>query len=167
MKKAFCLIISVVLFSTGLFAQEPIKKIDHEAVREKVLKKKLAYYTENLRLTKEEYERFAPVYSQYDKEVFAIGAGVHEAIDKLKDDKWQSMNAQEAEELLKQLSEAEKQESDLKLAYFEKFKSLLPAKKVAKLMVEERSIKRKVMKCKNQKNPNCKKHPKDPSEKNK
>ncbi len=146
MKKVFCLIFSVILFSTGLFAQENTKKVDPEALREKVLKKKLAFYAEKLKLSKGEYDKFVPIYSQYDKELFDIGAVSHQANHKLKGDKWQNIKADEADELLKQFSESEKQAADVKIAYVEKFKSVLPAKKVAKLMIEERSIMRKVMK---------------------
>ena len=51
MKKTILLSLIVVLFSANLFAQEQDKKMKPQQVREKVMKKKKALYTERLNLS--------------------------------------------------------------------------------------------------------------------
>ena len=125
----------VSFLSLGAFAQPGngmTKKEQKEAQR-------IAFLTEKLALTPAEAEKFWPVYREYKKA----------QVDLRKNDKPKKpggkvaeMTDEELEKLLDDMITFKQKELDLKKKYHEKFKTILPIKKVAKLYHAEEQFKK-------------------------
>ena len=109
----------------------PTKKQQKEA-------KRVAFLTEKLDLTPEEAEKFWPVYREYKK--------AHVELRKTgkpkRDGKVSEMTDEELEKLLDSMIEFKQKELDLKKKYHDKFKEVLPIRKVAKLYHAEEQYKK-------------------------
>lgn len=155
MKRVIVSCLLAVLLSVGAFAQEQRPKVDPEVLREKIITKKKAIYTERLELTKKESEKFWPIYEKYDAELFKLKAMQREAHHKMRDAKQSKEDAELAEEYLDVCLSTEEQIAALTKEYVEQFKTVLPVQKVAKLMMEEKKIMRELTKCKKNKGKQC------------
>lgn len=133
------------------FAQEQSQKVDPEVLREKIIKKKKAIYTERLELTKKESEKFWPIYEKYDAEMFQLRDKQKRLIHGMRHSDLLKETPEKAEEQVNDLLTLEEQIAEVTKHYFEQFKTILPAPKVAKLLIEERSIMRELTKCKKHK----------------
>ncbi len=146
MKKTILLSLIVVLFSANLFAQEQDKKMKPQQVREKVMKKKKALYTERLNLTKEESDKFWVIYEEYDAKMFAIRDHQIEHLHRLKGKDILTCDAATAEAFIKTEMETERALQQTTASYVEKFQEVLPPQKVAKLLMEERKFMKELTK---------------------
>lgn len=155
MKRVIVSCLLAVLLSVGAFAQEQRPKVDPEVLREKIITKKKAIYTERLELTKKESEKFWPIYEKYDAELFKLKAMQREAHHKMRDAKQSKEDTELAEEYLDVCLSTEEQIAALTKEYVEQFKTVLPVQKVAKLMMEEKKIMRELTKCRNNKGKQC------------
>lgn len=154
--KIFFAIIAMFL-AMPVFAQEKTKDckdVDKKALQQKMMTMKKATFTKNLKLTKEESERFWPMYEELDKEINTIIEKQHQFMAKYKDKDLLSIDEETANELLEMEIGVEKQIAQLKGEYYKKFQSILPSSKVLKLITEEKTLMRKVMK-KNHKQGKC------------
>ncbi len=140
MKRAFFIAMLALLMGTTLFAQEHSCKVDGDAFREKILKKKMAIYTERLKLTKEESDKFWAVYKEYDEAIFRQRDRQREVREKLKGRDVLDVETALANEFIATNLEADREINRLENKYMEIFKTILPPRKVAKLMCEERKI---------------------------
>jgi hypothetical protein len=112
--------------------------------REKMEAQRIAFITQELKLTPDEAKAFWPVYNEYDakrhelKKSFRQSGDYHKAdIDKLTE--------KEATQILdNQIIEAQKF-LDLRKEYHAKFKSVLPAVKILKLYDAERQFQKMLM----------------------
>ncbi len=144
--KNLTLVLALTLGSTVLFAQSDGEKRMEEK-RAEIERQKVAYITTQLELTPEESKAFWPLYERYNMEM-----------DQFKDAKREEkreMRAQASEERLseaeidanmKRRFETERAKLALEESYYERFKSVLPAHKVAELYEVEREFKRELMK---------------------
>lgn len=123
------------LSSTALIAQKGEKKAENEAERKAKME---AYLTEQLELTDAEKKAFFPVYEQFQKEKKALRAASRAM--KKKGVKMEDLSDAELEEVMQASFETKQKELDLKKKYHEKFKKVLPLKKVAKLYMVERKM---------------------------
>jgi hypothetical protein len=132
-----------LLISISSFAQEGEMS---PAKQEKIKSMKIAFITDRVALTPEEAEKFWPIYNEYTAEVEKIqkgkkgtrGPGVYDTIDKLTD--------KEVEAHIDNSFTAEQQLLDLKKKYYQKYKSILSVKKIAKLYQAEEQFKRELIK---------------------
>jgi hypothetical protein len=129
--------ILMLFASVQLFAQP-----NHEAA-EKIRSKKIAYLTEYLKLTPEEAQKFWPVYNQKEDESKELRKQMHE-INKNK--KWEDMTDAEAENMLEQMLIIRQKELDLDKKYLQKFKEVIPVKKVAMLHKAEIEFRKEMIK---------------------
>ena len=120
------LLIAVALVASSLtYAQKgDDRKEDREA-------KKIAYISTSLDLTPEEAKDFWPVYNEMEEERKEIRKQYKDV--RPRDKKLEEMSDEEVEKLLSSMMEMKQKELDLKKKYHEKFKAVLPVKKVAKL----------------------------------
>lgn len=151
MKRVIVSCLLAVLLSVGAFAQEQRPKVDPEVLREKIITKKKAIYTERLELTKKESEKFWPIYEKYDAEMFQLRDKQKRLIHGMRHSDLLKETPEKAEEQVNDLLTFEEQIAEVTKHYFEQFKTILPAPKVAKLLIEERSIMRELTKCKKHK----------------
>ncbi|TWO31961.1 sensor of ECF-type sigma factor [Seonamhaeicola sediminis] len=134
--KIYLLPLLIFLLSLNLSAQQ--------SDREKIEALKVSFITEQLDLTKEEAEKFWPVYNEFDKKNHAIRHQEMRSVRKEIKDNLSSMTDKKAEELLSKLNSIESRLHKNRLDFTTKIKTILSPKKVIKLKVAEEDFKRKM-----------------------
>ena len=141
--KTLPLLIAAVLLSTIAFGQKDQQQ-GKRPTKEKIKALKIAHITNSLDLSTNEAQQFWPVYNELE-------AKMDEFHEKRKANRKKSKQETELSdaELEKVLNErfADKQtELDLRKEYYNKFKTVLPIQKVAKLYKAEHSFKKELLK---------------------
>lgn len=117
-------------------------KAQEENRREKMEALKIAYITEKIDLSESEAKEFWPVFNEYQKE----RKNIRTRKKGKEKPNFDEMSDSEVEAFIdKRILNAERMLA-LRKKYLEKFKSILPIKKVAKLLEAERGFKREVLK---------------------
>jgi len=113
--------------------------------KEKVGAMKVAFLTDKLDLTAKEAQVFWPIYNEFENKLETYrktrkkdALAVLETIENLSD--------KEVESLVDAEIKQRQNELDIQKEYHEKFKKILPVKKVAKLYVAENDFKRQLLK---------------------
>ncbi|RMG77793.1 MAG: hypothetical protein D6707_10740 [Bacteroidetes bacterium] len=143
MKKKMSLVLLLVTTIWSANAQ-PKKMPPQKMKKEQIKAEKIAFITKELQLTPEEAQRFWPVYNEYEAKQEAIHQE-HRQLMKQKREN-QEPTDKEAEEMLNKYLSLKQQELDIEKEYIEKFKQVLPVKKVGKLMEAEHKFKKELLK---------------------
>lgn len=130
MKPKLYILFFTLLLSVSLFAQGRKEKV--EALR-------VAFITQKLNLTADESQKFWPAYNEYVDKVKAARQEFRRQSNDFITDK-QAQDYLDAELLLKQ------RELALYKEYYERFKKVLPLKKVAALREAEEDFKKELLK---------------------
>lgn len=111
-----------------------------KASSERIEAQKIAFFTNRLELTPEEAQVFWPVYNEYSdaKNELRKESVRHQEMDDLND--------AQANELIKKYLDTKQRSIALDNEYIDKFKKVLPSKKVLQLIVLERKFKEEVLK---------------------
>jgi len=132
------------LISFSFYAQND-KKTDEK--REKIKAYKVSFLTTELELTSNEAEKFWPVYNAFDDKQYELR---HEKMktymNKLDDDRINSISEKEAATLLSQIESTDKEIYVLREKYMSNLKKILSAKKILKLKKSEDDFNRKLLK---------------------
>lgn len=134
MKKT-SIVLSFLLISSVVFGQMGKRR---EALEERVKSLKIAFVTEKLALTPDESEKFWPVYNQMEAERASLMA-------EKKSDFGDDITDKEAQLYITRHFEIREKEILLERRYIDKFKTLLPDRKVAKLLWVEKQFRQEVM----------------------
>lgn len=103
--------------------------------KSKIKEIKVAYFTERLKLTKSESEKFWKIYDQYDSERYELRKAAKKPEDKRK---FSEMSDKEISEFIDYTFDIKEKELALQRKYFAEFKKILPAQKVVRLIhIEE------------------------------
>jgi hypothetical protein len=128
---------SLFIFTGAGFAQE---ETDMQDRKENIETMKIAFITKKLDLTPQEAQKFWPVYNQYNDKAKELRK------KRRQDNRETRMNFDELSD--KEIEQAidndmtyRQKELDLQKEYHEKFKAVLPVKKVAKLYAAEEQFK--------------------------
>lgn len=111
-----------------------------EQVRDKIEAYKIAFFTEKLQLTPDESKRFWPLFNQFENE--------REALKKRyggEDTRIELMSDKEVEDFLTKHIEMEEQMVKLRRDYIQRFKEILPIRKVAMLQRIDTEFKRALL----------------------
>ena len=122
-------IIFLMLFVTNQFtviAQKP----DQSQNKEQREARKIAFFTMKMELTSDESLRFWPVVNEMEAELKALKKENADGRKMLKDKK--EISDEELVEIMDARLQISKDVLDIKIKYHEKFKEILPIKKVAK-----------------------------------
>ncbi len=132
-------IIASLLF-LSLFASDMVSAQNR---KDEIKARKVEYITSKLDLSVEEAEKFWPIYNEFqDKK-----KNLRKERRALKPDKsFDEMNDQEIETLMDKHFEYKQKELNLEKEYMNKFKTVLPIKKVAKLRIVEEQFKKELLK---------------------
>lgn len=144
MKKTFLIALSLFA-AVSSFAQKP--DMNHEQFKkefERIRSEKIAYFTAELDLSPEEAQVFWPVYNEFWKDYQSAHGKVMEAFRALRDIDENTADSK-TESLIDNYVKAQKDESTVSARYSEKFKKVLPLKKVAKLYQAEESFRMKMI----------------------
>jgi hypothetical protein len=126
-----------LLFTLNIFGQSQRK----EAIEEKIKSLRIAFITEKLSLTPEESEKFWPVYNQLEAEKKALNT--EKKMDKNVD--LETMNDKDAQSYINRHFELKEKETLLEKKNVEKLKTILPTKKIAKLLWVEKQFRQEIM----------------------
>jgi hypothetical protein len=128
--------------STAQFAQAQ-EDLDPDK-RERLEALKVAYLTKELDLTPQEAQQFWPLYNEMEAKMKAIRK---QRRDNRLDTKanHESLSDQELSAAVDRELAFEQQELDLKKQYNERFKKILPIKKVAKLHAAEHGFRKELL----------------------
>ena len=108
--------------------------------KERIEALKISYITRALHLTPEEAQAFWPIYNEYQDKLEVLKKERRAAtFERWKKDR--DLSDREIEEALDQYLAYNRKELDLQETYIEKFKTVLPVKKVAQLSVAEERFK--------------------------
>lgn len=135
MKRILLIALIFNVFGTALSAQP-----DPERREERIKAFRIAIFTEVLSLTSKEAEAFWPVYNEYteNKEKLAQQFKPVKPLDNMSD--------AEVEEQIKRHFERQARELDLEKELYQKLRSVLPARKIAKLPAAEREFRESLLK---------------------
>jgi Spy/CpxP family protein refolding chaperone len=140
-KKILPIILFLVSFS--FYAQND--KTDEK--REKIKAYKVSFLTTELELTSTEAEKFWPIYNAYDDKQFELKhQKMKTYLQRLDDDKINSISEKEATALLSQMESTDKDLYLLRVKYNSDLKKVLSAKKILKLKKSEDDFNRKLLK---------------------
>ena len=134
MKKT-SIVLSFLLISSVMFGQMGKRR---EALEERIKSLKIAFVTEKLALSPDESEKFWPVYNQMEAERASLMA-------EKKSDFGDDITDKEAQLYITRHYEIREKEILLERRYIDKFKTLLPDRKVAKLLWVEKQFRQEVM----------------------
>lgn len=132
------------LITFSFYAQND-KKVDEK--REKIKAYKVSFLTTELELTSTEAEKFWPIYNAFDDKQYELRHDKMKMyLNKLDDDKINSISEKEAGTLLCQIEGTDKELYQLREKYNANLKKILSAKKILKLKKSEDDFNRKLLK---------------------
>ncbi|HEY8366320.1 MAG TPA: hypothetical protein VIL57_04145 [Bacteroidia bacterium] len=136
--------IAFMLVPVLTFAQEPAStaarpKKDHAEMQKKMTEMRVNYVRENLGLTDAQNEKFIPLYKEKLEKVAALRKEQRSVAKDFKTN-FESKSDVEIDASMKAKFDAQLKVLNLEKEYYEKFKSVIPVKKVAKLEQVEREF---------------------------
>lgn len=118
---------------------------EHEETgNDRVESLKIAFITEKLNLTSSEAKNFWPVYNEFESQIKRLRAKEKENIASLKAKT--AVSDQDADKFMVDQLQLKQQQLDLTKRYIGEFKKVLPAKKVARLLMLEQEFKQQLLK---------------------
>lgn len=142
MKLKNILPILLFLVSFSFYAQS-----DKDEKREKIKAYKVSFLTTELELSSTEAEKFWPIYNAFDDKQYELRHDKMKTyLNRLDDDKINSISEKEASTLLCQIESTDKELYLLREKYMSNLKKILSAKKILKLKKSEDDFNRKLLK---------------------
>ncbi|CAN5323460.1 hypothetical protein BH09BAC1_BH09BAC1_29930 [soil metagenome] len=135
-------ILLLMFASLSTFAQG--KNDSDNIPHEKIKTLKIAYLTSKLNFTAEEAQAFWPLYNEYQDKKLAINQKRMNMGKAMKNDVEQFTDA-ELNKMLDEYIALRQQESNLEAEYLQKFRKVLPVKKIVLLQKAEREFKMEVL----------------------
>lgn len=123
-------------------AQEGPPMKGKDRMIEKMESMRVAFLTNALDLTSDESAKFWPVYNEYAKKRMELRKDL---MDKKRNMRDQNLSEEESEKELEEQLSVQEKELSLKRSYYEKFKAILPAQKLAKLEPSEKEFNHEVL----------------------
>ncbi len=117
-----------------------------ESLKEQIRNAKIACFTNNIKLTSAEAEKFWPLYNEYFEKRENLLRERNELLYKLNSDYGiESASEKEIKTMLDQFVKSVEQESAIHAEYYKKFLMILPPKKVARMYQAEEQFKRSLL----------------------
>lgn len=147
--KTFIMFIAMVAITMNAISQQktPMAKKDQ---REAIQAQKVAFLTQKLNLTPEEAQIFWPVYNQCQKELGALrerpkGTDAQNKGERNQKPNIDEMSDKEVEDMMKNELNKRRKAIDIHESCINKYKKVLPIKKVAKLHDAEKQFRRELL----------------------
>ncbi len=139
MKQHICSLLLAMVCVFPVTAQNDTGK-----VREQVEAFRVAYYTRELDLTSREAQVFWPVYNEYADELERNKAAQREKQQTLRQ-VYNSGSEEDVDRLMQELLALKRDEVDVTIQYHDRFKEVIPVRKVALLYRAETEFKRRLL----------------------
>ena len=134
-------LILIALIPFSAFSQQPANKKEMAIKqRENRAAVKIAYFTNEMKLTVEESQNFWPIVNEMQEELKSLRSEMKYNFKRKTDDA--EVNDKELEEMMDARMQMGIKQMEIKIKYHEKFKQILPIKKVAKYYEATKSYKR-------------------------
>lgn len=130
----------IALFWGLAIGQAQAQNNNQGRIAQRIEAMKSAFITDRLRLSPEEAQQFWPLYNEYEAEEKRIREQYRPAKPVME------MSDAEAEALLADMLQMEEKLLDLKAKYIQRFKSVLPARKIAMIPKVEEEFKKELLK---------------------
>jgi Spy/CpxP family protein refolding chaperone len=140
MLKNLFTILTVILFSSAVYSQPSRGRGGFEQVEAE----KTAYFTRALDLTSEEAREFWPVYDEFRDRKSAIIREKHSLLRYFTEN-YDNMDEKEAEEIAGKYLDLQIRETSLTEEFHEKFKKVLPPKKVMRFYHAENEFRMQLL----------------------
>ncbi|MCE2786454.1 MAG: hypothetical protein ACK44P_05205 [Bacteroidota bacterium] len=134
------LLVALLSVST-IFAQQTDEDDDGKA--DKIEALKVGFITEKLNLSSAEAKSFWPVYNEFEVQMKKLRVKERENVRLLKAKS--SLTDADADKFLNEQLSLKQQQLDLNKKYVAEFKKVLPAKKVARLLMLEQEFKQQLL----------------------
>ena len=141
MKNLLIILFILTGFCSGLNAQgcgDNCKK------KEQIKAQKVAFITDKLQLTVEEAQQFWPVYNELDKKSEDIDNQIRTIAQNYKKNK-ETLSNTELETMSDKIVELQVSSAKLDAEYYQKFKKVLPIRKIMELNQAEREFKHELL----------------------
>jgi hypothetical protein len=141
------LALMISLFVSPAIAQEGDKTPGQDGRSERferIQAMKVAYITQELKLTPEEAEKFWPLYNEFEAKRNQILNGVMKGPPHEKPD-FDAMSDEEINEMIQNKFEEERAMVGLQEEYYAKYKEILPVRKVAKYYEAEKRFRSRLL----------------------
>lgn len=119
-------------------AQNNLEKTNKQQLLEKIEAQRSAYITSKLDMTSDESTKFWPLYNEYSRKRMELKK-------EYKAQNADNLSEQESRMELDEQIESQEKALALKKSYYEKFKAVLPAAKLAKLESAEQEFRREIL----------------------
>lgn len=139
MKKITALLLLITGFASLALAQDTDPEPGSPLAR-RIQSMKVAFITDQLRLTPEESQQFWPLYNQYEEEERSLRKNYRPARPVI------NMTDQEAEAFIMKNLEMEEKLVGLKRNYFKKFREVITPRQIAMLQKVEQDFKKELLK---------------------
>jgi hypothetical protein len=135
------LIFTISLLLTGLSGIAQDKDFNREEHRERIKAMKVAFITQELKLDKDLAEKFWPVYNRYECLKMDLHRKEHSELENV-----ESLSEVQAEKMLKEYENIEKQEYEIKKELFSELKKIITSKEIIHLHKLESEFNKKLWK---------------------
>lgn len=137
---------TLTLFLTLLVSFNLVSQ--HRDSRKKVKVLKVSYITDKLNLTKQEAEKFWPIYNKFDKERYNLFHGKRSALKKeiYKKGGIDNLSEKEAKNFTKKMLAIDKSYYEANVKYQTELSKVISYKKILKLHIVERDFTRRMYK---------------------
>ncbi|MCF0165919.1 MAG: hypothetical protein HUJ89_01905 [Bacteroidales bacterium] len=138
MKKTLTILFSLFLCMTTLSAQADFK-VDksHKERIEQIKAAKIAYFTDEMKLSPDDAKVFWPVYNKYSEEIRLAQKESHECYGRMMRLKDENIAEPEVKKLLMELQNSHEKINQIEKIYLDEFLKILPAEKVARMYIAE------------------------------
>jgi len=140
--KSINIIIFLLMFAALSAATQAQNLNRAPQIQKKIVDAKLQEIRRSLDLDQATFDRFRPIYVQYEKEIASVNVRGQERLMRSNAD---SLTAEEAERLVMVQLQNSKKMLDIREEYYFKFKTILTPQQIVKLYQTEAEIRRKVM----------------------
>jgi hypothetical protein len=130
----------VFIMFISLFGAQAQDEKDREQHRERIKAMKVAYITQEMKMDPELAQNFWPIYNKYECQKMDLHRREHEELKDL-----ETLSEQEAEKMLIEYQEIEKEEYQIKKALFSDLKKIISAKKIIQLHKLESDFNKKLL----------------------
>lgn len=128
--------LTLALISIGLANNGNAQDNNDNINISKIQAQRVAFFTEQLNLTPAEAEKFWPVYNEYDVKRAKLTSEETRLINIFKENKV-NMSDKDIDNNIKKIFDTRKSITSLNEEYYQKFRQVLPARKVMKLIITE------------------------------
>ncbi|MBN2777970.1 MAG: hypothetical protein JXR36_10015 [Bacteroidales bacterium] len=145
MKNITTIILAIVLSSISFSALAQGKGHKPYGMNdEKIKAEKVAFITDKIDLSVEEAQSFWPLYNEFNDKMSSLFEEEHSIYHSIKKD-YESISDTDLTKKLDRMLEINKEKSELEIEYHNKYKKILPPKKIAKLYQADKDFRKHLM----------------------